>query len=497
MRPLAVWFEKMLKLLLRIFPIFLFLALMVLSGCDCGDDDDDDDHAADDDDDVIETDIIVYGKNESWTTTDIPVDECDQIIITAAGKIFLDENQELIGPEGHPNILCTDECVIGDAPRGALIGWVGVDLWNPFLTGTHYDQPSEQTGRLYFIVNDDSYDDNGGYFSVAVRIENRECADDDINDDTIDDDVNDDVNDDINDDTINDDLNDDMNDDVDDDVDDDIDDDVDDDTEDYCPDVVGVVEEPEMQLIEAETFIMGSPDAELGHLVYENQHEVTLTRNFYMATYELTQDLWKGLYGYIFRRQEECGEDYPVYGVSWTRAVKFCNDLSAALGYEECYVINGDDVQWNWDCDGFRLPTEAEWEYAARAGSEDAFYNGDVTNLECADPLLNEIAWYCGNSGSSDAHVVGQLPANDYGLYDMHGNVWEWAWDGFDDEDQIIYPDGPVTDPTGPGGVLARSYRGGSMYATAMDTRVAYRRFASPGFTDADTAMRLCRTAAD
>ncbi len=475
----------------------ILAALLLLAGC--GDDDDDSGDSADDDDGVIEAQIVVCGKNEAWTKTDISVNRCDRIIISAAGTVNLGENKTPVGPSGLSNTPCTQECAVTDGPRGALIGWVGTELWAPFVSGSNYDEESLLTGQLYFIVNDDSYADNDGYFTVFVRVEPMGCDDDgdDDLDDDIDDDLNDDVDDDSDDDDINDDINDDIDDDADDDIDDDIDDDVDDDTEDSCPDLMGVVEEPDMQFIEAGTFMMGSPDTELGHLSYETQHEVTLTRDFYMATFEVTQELWKGIFGYISRHQEECGEDYPVYAVSWTLAVEFCNDLSAALGYESCYVINGDDVQWNWDCDGFRLPTEAEWEYAARAGSEDAFYNGDVTDLGCADPLLNLIAWYCGNSGLGDAHLVGQLPPNDYGLYDVHGNVWEWTWDGFDNEDQIPYLEGPATDPTGPGGVLAHAYRGGSMYAAANDTRAAFRRFASPGFTDTDTAMRLCRTAVE
>ena len=114
-------------------------------------------------------------------------------------------------------------------------------------------------------------------------------------------------------------------------------------------------------------------------------------------------------------------------------AIEFCNQLSIDEGLTPAYVIHGThgNVTWNREADGYRLPTEAEWEYACRAGSHEAFCNGPITHTDCSpvDPNLDEVGWYCGNA--SDRRDVGLKDPNSWGLYDMHGNLYEWVWDGY------------------------------------------------------------------
>jgi len=261
-----------------------------------------------------------------------------------------------------------------------------------------------------------------------------------------------------------------------------------------CDDLVGNLVDPEVILVHAGTFLMGSPAGEPGHEDIETQHEVTLTRDYYVMKYEVTQSLWKGVMGKMPGGQWACDVDFGVGDASWIQVVKFANALSEALGYDQCYTVTGDTAEWDQSCNGYRLPTEAEWEFAARAGAETAFYDGQITNGSCDDPLLSEIAWYCGNSGYG-MQLIGQKTPNGFGIYDILGNIWEWAWDGADNDEQIPFTADPVTDPLGPGGTAAHAYRGGGMFSTAFDCRLAKRRFGRTDMQDGDTGARLVRTA--
>ncbi|MCL4234486.1 MAG: formylglycine-generating enzyme family protein, partial [Deltaproteobacteria bacterium] len=269
---------------------------------------------------------------------------------------------------------------------------------------------------------DDDDDDSGG---------DDDAADDDAGDDdaTGNDDVSDD--DSADDDTGDDDSTDDDSDDdtTDDDTADD--DTGDDDTQVACEDLITpALVEPEVEEIPAGTFTQGSPEEEMGHSILEEQREVTISKAFYMMKYEVTQSLWLAVMGEINPYQVECGDNYPVTVVSWMGAVEFANLLSTEFGYTECYEIGETTATWDQNCTGFRLPTEAEWEYAARAGTDTAFYNGDIVDPGCADEGLLDIAWYCGAGYA--AHEVGLKDGNAWGLHDMLGNVWEWTFDGYD-----------------------------------------------------------------
>lgn len=177
--------------------------------------------------------------------------------------------------------------------------------------------------------------------------------------------------------------------------------------------------------------------------------DVAITRGFLIGVGPVTQLEYEVVTGK--NPSHFKGPEHPVEEVSWLDAVQFCNAISRAGGLPEAYEIEGDTVRWlGLASPGYRLPTEAEWEYACRAGSTKKRYGP-----------LNEIAWYDGNSGDS-THPVGKKMPNAFGLYDMLGNVWEWCWD-WDGED----PAGEVADPVGPAEGSCRVNRGGSWFYDA------------------------------
>ena len=186
----------------------------------------------------------------------------------------------------------------------------------------------------------------------------------------------------------------------------------------------------EFVLIPAGSFNMGSPSSEKDRYDREGPvRRVQITRSFYMSRYEVTQEQYKSVTGE--NPSSIIGKNLPVEHVTWSKAVAFCRRLGS----------------------GFRLPTEAEWEYACRAGTDTRFYYGD--DLDYSE--LREYAWYEGNSGGK-IQAVGQLQPNSFGLYDMHGNVYEWCQDWYDGS----YPNVPSIDPIGPSTGRWRVLRGGS-----------------------------------
>jgi formylglycine-generating enzyme required for sulfatase activity len=233
----------------------------------------------------------------------------------------------------------------------------------------------------------------------------------------------------------------------------------------------------EMAPIPAGTFTMGSPTDEPDRDSGETQRTVTLSA-FYMGKYQVTQEQWyavKGTNPSYFTtasgRPPAAGEmdaRRPVDCVTWYMAVEFCNNLSEREGLQPAYTISGTTVTPNWSNNGYRLPTEAQWEYACRAGTTTAYYNelplGDVTG------------WYDSNSGNK-THQVGLKPSNNWGLHDMAGNVHEWCWDWSEP-----YPSVDETDPTGPTSTTTfrRVLRGGSWSYPGRRMRSADRGFSTP-----------------
>lgn len=228
-------------------------------------------------------------------------------------------------------------------------------------------------------------------------------------------------------------------------------------------------------------------------------HTVTLSP-FSMAKYELTYEKWMEVKtwaesnGYTFNMPGDMGsEDYggsqdethPVTGIEWYDAVLWCNALSEKEGLTPCYYTNAShttvyrsgrtDIENNWvdwNADGYRLPTEAEWEYACRADTTTKYSFGN--SIDGNDANYQD----SGDSYDNGTTPVGYYPANPWGLYDMHGNVWEWCWDWYDSD---YYNSSPSTDPRGPSACSNRVNRGGSWCADPVYLRSASRSRSGPG----------------
>jgi formylglycine-generating enzyme len=247
--------------------------------------------------------------------------------------------------------------------------------------------------------------------------------------------------------------------------------------------------EVEFALLPAGSFLMGSAQKEFGARIDEAQHLVTITRPFFLATAEVTQRQWRALAGSNPSYLYDC-PDCPVEGITWLAAVAFCNAFSAQVGLTPAYVIADTVVIWNRGADGFRLPTEAEWEYACRAGASGPFNTG-----EC---LTTDQANFCGYVPMQDCPSglwreqtveVRSFPPNAWGLYDMHGNVSELCWDL-----HAYHPDGPVVDPTGAATGGMRVDKGGSFRDCARDCRSACRELIRPAARQKWIGMRLARS---
>jgi formylglycine-generating enzyme required for sulfatase activity len=264
-----------------------------------------------------------------------------------------------------------------------------------------------------------------------------------------------------------------------------------------------------MVSIESGSFQMGSPATE-GFDPDETQHSVTLTKCFYMGKYQVTQELYQRVMGSnpsSFKTSAANGEEQarrPVEQVSWYDALVFCNKLSVLEGLAPVYSISGstDPAAWgetpiwgsnavwdavtaNWNANGYRLPTEAEWEYVCRAGTSTTYNLGAVWS--------GDWGWYNGNSDSK-THEVGKKAPNEWRLYDMHGNVWEWVWDCYDANYYTASEAG--TDPRGPtsGARVRRGGSYGTTEASAYSVRSASRFYYGAPFVDNHIGFRLART---
>jgi sulfatase modifying factor 1 len=263
------------------------------------------------------------------------------------------------------------------------------------------------------------------------------------------------------------------------------------------------------------TFKMGSDSGDPCHNK-QTQHDVTLTRRFEIMDSEVTQGMFQTVMGYnksLFgpngSKGQTCAQnDCPVEMVSWYEAAAFCNKLSALRGLETCYeyvsgsqetvvyevknTYDGSGAKTIYDCPGYRLATEAEWEYAYRAGTTTAFYNGPNdgnTCVKCMDANADKIAWHNCNSKSKTHPAKGKTP-NAWSLYDMAGNVWEWCHDWY----QLDLGANGVTDPWGPQNAPWRVIRGGGWNDVALYLRAAYRIYRAQDYRNEYLGFRVARS---
>ena len=223
----------------------------------------------------------------------------------------------------------------------------------------------------------------------------------------------------------------------------------------------------EMVLIPAGTFLMGLPPDEKERSSGEGpQHKVTISKDFFLGKFEVTQAQWEAVMG--DNPSSLAGKpNHPVENVSWNDCQSFVGKLNA-LGVGT-----------------FRLPTEAEWEYACRAGTETRFYWGD----DLDESLIKDYAWYGANNRPGGTKEVGLKLPNNWGLFDMSGNVWEWCQDRYG-----RYTSGSQTDPQGPESGSDRVFRGGGWAYAARACQSALRCFLSPDARSSDFGLRLLRS---
>ena len=262
---------------------------------------------------------------------------------------------------------------------------------------------------------------------------------------------------------------------------------------------------PEMVTVAAGTYEMGCTSEQTNCNSVENPVHTVSLNAFEIGKYELTQSQWESLVPeYIPNYVVGESDTNPVYSISWYDATTYANRLSIQQGYEPAYYSDAafilvfdellgsvtlpypdTEIYWKEDANGYRLPTEAEWEYAARGG------NGAIQTLYSGSNILDNVAWFVTNSGSN-THPVGEKQANTLGLHDMSGNVWEWCWDRYSDN---YYNISPSNNPTGPAGVPYRTIRGGAYDFGTSPLRVSYRGgYVFPGRRYFTNGFRLCRT---
>lgn len=245
---------------------------------------------------------------------------------------------------------------------------------------------------------------------------------------------------------------------------------------------------PPMVTVPAGRFLMGSSR----DFSEQPVREVMISQPLLVLPTEVTQQLWVAVMG--DNPSWFPGEQRPVENITWWEAVEFCNRLSVRHGLRPCYRISRDTVIWDRTADGYRLPTEAEWEYACRAGTVTDTYAGDLRQpwggCDEDEPVLLALAWYCRNSDDR-THAVGQKQPNSFGLFDVLGNVAEWVWDWYSN---TAYQSAETVDPAGPPAGTQRVVRGGAWDLGNFFLRAAARMGLSPWHHSPAVGFRIVRT---
>jgi formylglycine-generating enzyme required for sulfatase activity len=248
----------------------------------------------------------------------------------------------------------------------------------------------------------------------------------------------------------------------------------------------------DLVLIRGGIFTMGSPASEPERGTDETQHRVTVG-DFYIAASSVTQREYRELMGE--NPSEFKGDNLPVENVTWFDAARFCNARSVREGLTPAYTISGETVTWNRNANGYRLPTEAEWEYACRAGTTTPFNTGNNITDRQAN-CYNHYGYNNNSSGRTSGGYRGRpievnsFSANSWGLFDMHGNVADWCWDWYGE-----YGASAQTNPTGPATGTLRVNRGGGWNDFPKHIRSAYRAATPPGNYSFNLGFRLARNA--
>ena len=278
--------------------------------------------------------------------------------------------------------------------------------------------------------------------------------------------------------------------------------------------VDGVVEtvgplRPELVILPTGTFQMGSPEDEPGRFDNETLHQVTISQRFAISRTEITQ----GQYFAVMRERPvnertdfaddrcadaEVGDDLPVVCVDWFEAVRFCNELSKQEGLQAVYTIEGSEVTWDEEAPGYRLPTEAEWEYAARAGTRHTYAGTsnesevcDFGNVADASAKAKNPDWatFDCDDGFEALAPVGSRRPNRWQIYDMTGNAWEWVWDGYG-----LYSEEQDENPKESTDSSLRVHRGGSWWLDPRYARVALRSGDGPSRRNDALGFRVARS---
>ncbi len=238
-----------------------------------------------------------------------------------------------------------------------------------------------------------------------------------------------------------------------------------------------------LRRLEPGTFAMGAAEGDVRARSDERpRHEVTLGRAFSLGVYPVTQGLYAQLMGDNPAKLGQ-GDNHPVDGVSWFDGIRFCNALSRACGLPEVYRIrevNDTEYLADLNAPGFRLPTEAEWEFAAAAGVDTQYAGSDNPD---------DVAWWR-DEATGATRAVGTKWPNGWGIYDLSGNVAEWCWDLY----ATTYPSAPQVDPEGPVRGIYRVCRGGHCADAAESVRVRSRNWNVPGFRRGPLGLRVART---